>query len=652
VSPAHQRQRQPAHGGPNPASPGPVSSPVIQNHHAAIHSLAASQPPRPSHPRSDQYEQATEWPAPEMHVPSWDFTKIPVSTTPPIPDGPLKNPAIERAGDPLEYELDDRKDLTAPEQTKARPLLAVESALASEGSTLDHETRAIMEPRFGHDFSKVRVHMGTQARLATQSIGAVAFTFDRHIVLGAPSIQMAGRDLLAHELAHVLQQGDADQPMRVSHPQDAIELAAARAADAAATRRPAHLTPQPHLAGTVMRQPPGHARGYAGEQGMGFAGYPQPEWALIEGPSGAAGHGVTASGFDAVAVRVQGTFEIHLVDNKSLARAGNVSSATALTKNLISNLDALIATVNDVRLNGFARIAQVRASLAQARAALSTPGAQLPSNVRLIVTNVGGRSTGVTANLAAQGVQFRNLNAPPTGAQPAQAPPTTPGSPAGPAAQTGQGGGPPTATATPAKGVTPPTPAPTAKATPPTPTAAPAEEVTPPTPTPTAKATPPTPTDESVIPAAPRSGMLRSLGTSAAMIGLDIVISLIGNWLLDKLDQASWRTEMAKVDAKLPSLLAAAQSTFPEGTKLYAKVTVDVTDSRQYVIEGGGWYRMAADITAVSVRVIDHPEPGTKEVIEHYESPRASPEPRESDTTRVTFTFLASTVAAKPAERP
>ena len=453
-----------------PRAPGPAFSfgfSRIPVHSSASGLLRPSQVPIESsegpHLRGDQHDQEAERPAQEVPVASWDVSKIPVFPpdrpnrpqapslfTAPLPSAIHTNLAIGRVDDPLEHEVHDRKDAAAPEPTKARPLAAVESALASEGSILDSETRAIMESRFGNDFSKVRVHTGPEAQLATQSIGAVACTFDRHIVLDAPSIRAAGRDLLAHELAHVVQQGDADRPTRVSHPDEASELAADGAADAVATGRPAHLTPQHHLAGTVMRQPPNpaHARGYAGEQGMGFAGYPAPTWALIEGPSGAAGHGVTTRGFDAVAVRVEGNFEIHLVDNKSLARAGNVSSATALTRNLASNLDALITRVNGAAYNDFPQIAQVRTALTQARTALNTPGAQLPSNVRVIVTNFGGQSTGVTADLAARGVQFRNLNAPPTGGAPptgaprTQSLPSGPGGPAGPGAQTGQSGGP------------------------------------------------------------------------------------------------------------------------------------------------------------------------------------------------------------------
>src|SRR5690242_18923290 len=71
---------------------------------------------------------------------------------------------------------------------------------------------------------------------------------------------------------------------------------------------------------------PRHARGYAGDQSLGF-GYSQEKgWILIEGRSGFAGHGVTTSGFDCVAYHVNAD-ELHLIDNKSL-KAETVRSAT------------------------------------------------------------------------------------------------------------------------------------------------------------------------------------------------------------------------------------------------------------------------------------------------------------------------------------
>ena len=307
------------------------------------------------------------------------------------------------------------------------------SVLATGGRPLDATVRAELEPRFGVDFGRVRVHTGDRARSAAGSIGAVGFTLGRHVVLGAPATGAAGRDLLAHELAHVALQhpvGSTVDPLPtvLSQPHEAGEVAAQRAAHAALAGRPAGLTAPPRPAGTVFRQVPAHDRGAAGELGAAFVGYPRRDWVLVEGPGGPAGHGVTSRGFDLVAVRVRGDFEVHLVDNKSFARTSNVRSATALTNNLRFNLDALIAKVNTPRFNDFPRIVLLRGRLARARAALNTPGAPLPPGVQLIVTNEGGRSPGITAGLAARGVVFRDLNQlpPPTTTPPAQAPPTQP----------------------------------------------------------------------------------------------------------------------------------------------------------------------------------------------------------------------------------
>jgi hypothetical protein len=148
---------------------------------------------------------------------------------------------------------------------------------------------------------------------------------------------------------------------------------------------------------------PRHARGYAGEQSMGF-GYRQSEgWIFVEGPSGSAGHGVTTFGFDGVAYNIKAD-ELHLLDNKSLKSFGNVGSATAISKNLLKNLDTLIEKVEGMQdMPSRIRILQL---LRQTRTALQgkTP---IPKNVKLVVTSEGGQSTGVSESLEKQGVEFR-----------------------------------------------------------------------------------------------------------------------------------------------------------------------------------------------------------------------------------------------------
>jgi hypothetical protein len=91
----------------------------------------------------------------------------------------------------------------------------VERLLQSGGRPLDQETRTFFEPRFGQDFSSVRIHTGAEAADSARSIDALAYTAGRDIVFGAGqfSPQTAqGQRLLAHELTHVLQQRSAPSP--------------------------------------------------------------------------------------------------------------------------------------------------------------------------------------------------------------------------------------------------------------------------------------------------------------------------------------------------------------------------------------------------------------------------------------------------------
>jgi hypothetical protein len=85
----------------------------------------------------------------------------------------------------------------------------VHEVLQLPGKPLDSATRAFMEPRFGHDFSRVRVHTDEKAMQSAKSVNALAYTIGHHVVFGmsnySPS-SIQGRKLLAHELTHVIQQ--------------------------------------------------------------------------------------------------------------------------------------------------------------------------------------------------------------------------------------------------------------------------------------------------------------------------------------------------------------------------------------------------------------------------------------------------------------
>jgi hypothetical protein len=78
------------------------------------------------------------------------------------------------------------------ERKQTTQLPVVHQVLRSPGQPLDRTTRAWFEPRFGHDFSRVRVHADAQGDAAARSLGARAFTVGRTVVFAAdaPSWRM------------------------------------------------------------------------------------------------------------------------------------------------------------------------------------------------------------------------------------------------------------------------------------------------------------------------------------------------------------------------------------------------------------------------------------------------------------------------------
>jgi hypothetical protein len=88
----------------------------------------------------------------------------------------------------------------------------VQDVLSSPGEPLNAETRAFFEPRFGHDFSRVRVHSDRHAAASARAVNALAYTVGADVSFGAGQYRVnstQGRRLLAHELTHVVQQSAA-----------------------------------------------------------------------------------------------------------------------------------------------------------------------------------------------------------------------------------------------------------------------------------------------------------------------------------------------------------------------------------------------------------------------------------------------------------
>ena len=86
---------------------------------------------------------------------------------------------------------------------------SVHNVLSSAGRPLDTGTRSFMESRFGQDFGGVRVHNDSQAAESARAVNAHAYTVGQDVVFGAGQYApdtSKGRHLLAHELAHTVQQ--------------------------------------------------------------------------------------------------------------------------------------------------------------------------------------------------------------------------------------------------------------------------------------------------------------------------------------------------------------------------------------------------------------------------------------------------------------
>jgi hypothetical protein len=82
-----------------------------------------------------------------------------------------------------------------------------------------------MEPRFGCDFSDVRIHTGGHASRSARGLNALAFTVGNHVVFGEGQYtpdSVRGQHLLAHELTHVQQQAGASPPYIQRSPRDRI----------------------------------------------------------------------------------------------------------------------------------------------------------------------------------------------------------------------------------------------------------------------------------------------------------------------------------------------------------------------------------------------------------------------------------------------
>jgi len=117
-----------------------------------------------------------------------------------MPDHAAREPVSASAGGTLH-----RAEAQAAPAPPASPRTTIPG-----GTPLSAPVRNFMEPRFGASFGAVRVHTGPNAAQQSASLNARAFTVGEHIFFGKDQYQpqtQKGKELLAHELTHTVQQG-------------------------------------------------------------------------------------------------------------------------------------------------------------------------------------------------------------------------------------------------------------------------------------------------------------------------------------------------------------------------------------------------------------------------------------------------------------
>jgi|CXWL01.1.fsa_nt_gi hypothetical protein len=144
----------------------------------------------------------------------------------PAPVSPIKEEKLQRAPEEKLQKKEEDKIQKAPAEDKLQrkggdgaPSVgaSTQSAIQSKttgGQSLSSDVRSYMEPRFNADFSNVRVHSDPESASLSNQLSARAFTYQNHVFFSRDQYQPGtseGKQLLAHELTHTIQQGHSVQ---------------------------------------------------------------------------------------------------------------------------------------------------------------------------------------------------------------------------------------------------------------------------------------------------------------------------------------------------------------------------------------------------------------------------------------------------------
>jgi Domain of unknown function (DUF4157) len=171
-------------------------------------------------------------------------------------------PQISRKCAACEEEQNLQKKPAGPQAAAGEAPASVHEVLRSPGQPLDAATRAYFEPRFKYDFSAVRVHADAQATESARQISSLAYTVGTNVVFRSDTYAPdtpAGKGLLAHEMAHIVQQrhATANGPLSLGRPGGLAEQEAELAANRVTAGQQVALPRATENAAQVVRRSPG-----------------------------------------------------------------------------------------------------------------------------------------------------------------------------------------------------------------------------------------------------------------------------------------------------------------------------------------------------------------------------------------------------------
>lgn len=212
--------------GPKPKPGGPTAG---DRYRAETDRMAADQAKfraglrTPAEVQQDKSEQEAiaRYVASRSSLPGVGRPLIPLGPGGPIETAAPKSEAESSAPQREQKKTDDAPVQREPASTTTAPDASydtgrVDAARRGTGRALDPSVRRSMEARFGYDFSRVRIHDDATANSAAADVHASAFTVGDDLIFAPGAYDPsspAGRHLLAHELAHVVQQSGHGAPV-------------------------------------------------------------------------------------------------------------------------------------------------------------------------------------------------------------------------------------------------------------------------------------------------------------------------------------------------------------------------------------------------------------------------------------------------------